>query len=195
LSSSPLRKVRSSVKLPALHSLGELAGSEPVIIIDTREQEPLPFARLKTQAGTLTTGDYSVAGLESLFAVERKSISDLIGCCMGQNRERFERGLHRLRGFRFKRLLIVGAEAEILEGKYYANIKPQAVMATLGAFEARYDLPVVFKPSAELAAAQIERWAYWFTREMVEVVNDLWRSAQGCEKALKTDHSGQPGQG
>jgi hypothetical protein len=42
-------------------------------------------------------------------------------------------------------------------------------------FEARYDLPAVFRPSAELAAAQIEQWAYWFSREMVEVVNDLWR--------------------
>lgn len=183
------------MKLPALHSLGELAGSEPVIIIDTREQEPLPFARLKTRADTLTTGDYSVAGLESLFAVERKSISDLIGCCMGQNRERFERELSRLRGFRFKRLLIVGTEAQIQEGKYYANIKPQAVMATLGAFEARYDLPVVFKPSPELAAAQIERWAFWYAREMVEVVNDLLRSAQLAEKALKNRQSGQPGQG
>jgi hypothetical protein len=33
---------------------------------------------------------------------------------MGDNRERFERELHRLRGYRFKRLLVVGSEAEIL---------------------------------------------------------------------------------
>jgi DNA excision repair protein ERCC-4 len=168
----------SRVKFPALRSLGELADSEPVLVVDTREQTPLPFSRLKTQAGTLMTGDYSVAGLESLFAVERKSISDLVGCCMGQNRERFERELHRLRGFRFKRLLIVGTEAQIQEGQYCSNIKPQAVIATLGAYEARYDLPVVFKPSPELAAAQVERWAYWFTREMVEVVNDLRRASK-----------------
>ena len=49
-------------------------------------------------------------------------------------------------------------------------------MATLAAFEVRYDVPVVFRPSSELAAAQIERWAFWFTREVVEVFNDLWRS-------------------
>jgi hypothetical protein len=36
---------------------------------------------------------------------------------MGENRERFERGLHRLRGYKFKRLLMVGSEAEILAGK------------------------------------------------------------------------------
>jgi hypothetical protein len=48
--------------------------------------------------------------------VERKSIGDVVACCVGQSRERFERELHRLRGFRFKRLLVVGNEAEILAG-------------------------------------------------------------------------------
>jgi len=167
---------QQAFSLPALRSLGELAGSEPVIIIDTREQDPLPFARLKTQGGTLVTGDYSVAGLESLFAVERKSISDLVGCCIGQNRERFERELHRLRGFRFKRLLIVGTEAQILKGQYHSNIAPKAILGTLSAFEVRYDLPVVFFETPESAGCRIERWAFWFAREMVESVNDLWRS-------------------
>jgi DNA excision repair protein ERCC-4 len=78
------------------------------------------------------TGDYSVAGLENLFAVERKSIFDLVGCCMGQNRERFERELHRIRGFRFKCLLIVGTKEQIQKGNYCSHIKPQAVLATLG---------------------------------------------------------------
>jgi len=51
---------------------------------------------------------------------------------MGQNRERFERELHRIRGYRFKRLLVVGSEAEILAGHYHSNIKPSAVLATGG---------------------------------------------------------------
>jgi DNA excision repair protein ERCC-4 len=149
--------------------------SWPVIVVDTREQDPLPFVRLKTQAGTLVTGDYTVAGLESLFAVERKSISDLVGCCVGQNRERFERELHRLRGFRFKRLLIVGTEAQILQGRFCSNSKPQAVMGTLRAFEIRYDVPVVFTETPETAGRLVEHWAFWFAREMVERVNALWR--------------------
>jgi len=168
----------TQLKLPALRGLGTLADHEPVIVIDTREQDPLAFGRLQSIRGTLQTGDYSIRGLEEQFAVERKSISDLVGCCMGDSRQRFERELHRLRGFRFKRLLIVGTEEEILSGRYHSNIKPQAVMATLGAFEARYDLPVVFRPSPELAAAQIERWAFWHAREVVEQVNNLWRSAR-----------------
>jgi hypothetical protein len=104
---------------------GELADRAPVIVIDTREQEPLAFERLASVRGTLQTGDYSVAGLQDLFSIERKTVSDLVGCCMGENRDRFERELHRLRGYRFKRLLVVGSEAEILAGQYHSNIKPK----------------------------------------------------------------------
>jgi len=115
----------SPFALPALRSLGELAGTQPVVIVDSREQDPLPFARLRTQTGALITGDYSVAGLETLFAVERKSIADLVACCVNQNRERFERELHRLRGFQFKRLLNIGVEEEIWRCKYHSNISPK----------------------------------------------------------------------
>jgi len=153
------------MKIPALRSLGELADTSPKIVIDSREQTPLEFTRLQSIRGALITGDYSIVGLEELFAVERKSIADLVACCMGENRQRLARELHRLRGFRFKRLLIVGSEEEILAARYHSAITPKAVMATLGAFEARYDLPVVFRPSPQAAAQQIERWAYWYARE------------------------------
>jgi DNA excision repair protein ERCC-4 len=166
----------TSVKLPALRSLGELADREPVIVIDTREQTPLPFSRLKTQPGTLMSGDYSVAGLEELFAVERKSIADLVGCCVGENRIRFERSLHRLRGFRFKRLLIVGSRGEVEMQRYHSRIAPKAVLGSLSAWECRYDVPVVFAPTPIEAGIQIERWAYYFAREIVETINNMHRS-------------------
>jgi hypothetical protein len=28
--------------------------------------------------------------LQDLFSIERKTVSDLVGCCMGENREAFE---------------------------------------------------------------------------------------------------------
>jgi DNA excision repair protein ERCC-4 len=113
------------LKLSALRGLGALADHKPAIVIDSREQQPLSFSRLPTTRGTLLTGDYSVLGLQELFVIERKSVSDLVGCCVGQNRERFERELHRLRGFRFKRLLIIGSEAEILAGRYCSKSNHQ----------------------------------------------------------------------
>ena len=162
--------------LPALRCLGVLADTRPVIVTDTREQTPLVFSRLDSVAGTLTTGDYSFLGGQELFAVERKSIADLVACCMGDNRDRFFRELHRLRGYRFKRLLIVGTCAEIEAGNYRSRIAPAAVLATLGAIEARFDIPVCFAESPSHAAREVERWAYYFAREQVETVNTLARA-------------------
>ena len=45
--------------LPALRSLGNLAGLRPILVTDTREQLPLPFKRLASVRDTLTSGDYS----------------------------------------------------------------------------------------------------------------------------------------
>lgn len=141
----------------------------PTIIVDTREQTPLAFKNLPSEVGTLQSGDYSVRGATELFAVERKSISDLVGCITGSDRERFERELHRLRGFWFSRLLIVGAEAEILTMQYRSNIKPKSVLHSLWAFEQRYRVPVVFEPFADKAALLVERWAYFFARELLKI--------------------------
>lgn len=164
--------------LPALKHLGELAGAQPVIIVDSREQAPLRFERLESRTGTLFSGDYSVAGLDAEIAIERKSIGDLVTCCMGSNRDRFERELHRLRGFRFKRLLVVGTEHAIRQGQYHSNITPKAVMATLAAFECRYDTPIVFSPTSSLAAQKVEDWAYWYAREICETANNLLRGVR-----------------
>jgi len=161
--------------LPALRCLGSLADVQPCIVVDSREQAPLVFTRLQSRPGTLTTGDYSLAGAEEIFAIERKSIADLVACCTGDNRDRFFRELHRLRGYRFKRLLIVGSLGEIERGEYRSQVKPAAVIATLAAIEARYDVAVVFAPSPEEAARRIEEWAFWFARELVETCNTLAR--------------------
>ena len=51
--------------------------------------------------------------------------------CIGDNRSRFERELHRLRGYRFKRLLVVGDETDILEGRYFPGLNSKAVFSSL----------------------------------------------------------------
>ena len=163
--------------LPALKHLGGLAARLPVVIVDTREQEPLPISRLPTIRAGLYTGDYSVAGLETLFAIERKSIEDLVSCCCSSARERFEHELHRLRGYRFKRLLVIGQRAEIELHRYRSTITPAAVLGSLAAFEVRYDLPVVWADTPTAAAALVECWTWYFAREAVQGVNNLFRQA------------------
>jgi DNA excision repair protein ERCC-4 len=170
-------------KLPALKSLSELSELSPVIIIDTREQYPLPIRRFSVVRNGLQSGDYSVSGLEDHFAIERKSISDLVGCCMGDNRERFERELHRLRGYRFKRLLIIGSRVDVENGFYRSNVKPQSVLASLDAWEVRYDVPVVFAASQESGAGMVEDWVWRYSRHAVETANGLLRGIKGVAPA------------
>lgn len=136
----------------------------PTIITDTREQSPLIFANLPTGTGTLYSGDYSVKGMEEVFAIERMTISDIVGS-LTSGRERFLNELHRLRGYRFRRLLIVGTRHEIETGQYRSRTNPRAVLASLAAVEARYDIPVIFSPSSEAAAVIVEQWAFWSWRE------------------------------
>jgi ERCC4-type nuclease len=155
----------------------KLANPAPVLVIDTREQVPLPFSQLATKPGTLLSGDYSIAGAEELFAVEKKSIPDLVMSCTSE-RERFERELHRLRGFRFKRLVIIGSETDIKCGNFRSLANPKAIIATLYCFEIRYDLPFLFFETAELAARRIEIWASWFARELRKNANSLLEGSQ-----------------
>lgn len=145
----------------------------PIVVVDTREQSPLVFQRLPSEVGTLGTGDYSFKGGEELFAVERKSQADLVSCCLGENRSRFERELHRLRGFRFKRLLVIGSIADIEASRYHSAIKPQSVLASLAAWEIRYDVPVAWCASPAIAAQQIESWICWFAREQLKLAHAL----------------------
>lgn len=167
------------MKLPPLQplktKLPDLSGKLPRIIVDTREQTPLVFTRLASEVSGLTTGDYSFSGGETYMAVERKSVADLVGCCTGVDRARFERELHRLRGFKFKRLLVVGYAYEITEHQYRSRLDPEAVMGTLAAFEVRYEVPIVFAANAEDAALWVEQWACWCAREIITEANHLAR--------------------
>jgi len=165
--------------LPGMRHLSELADCRPTIVIDTREQTPLPISRLPVVTAGLYSGDYSVAGLECQIAVERKSIADLVSCCAGSNRDRFENELERLRGYRMKRLLVIGDRCDIEAGNYRSAIKPAAVLGTLNAFECRYDTPVVFAATPEAGARLVELWAWYFAREYVNTINDMLR---GCRR-------------
>jgi ERCC4-type nuclease len=157
----------------------------PTILIDTREQTPLEFKRLPTTRGTLLTGDYSFIGAEELFSVERKSVDDLVSCCAGDKRRRLERELHRLRGFWFARLLIIGSERDIEAHCYRSKMNPRSVLHTVRAFEARY-VPVVWEPSVQSAAERIETWVYWFAREMSKSALHVDRVANALAPAYYT---------
>ena len=134
------------------------------VLIDTREQTPLAFQNLKSELSTLATGDYSIKGFEPDFCIERKSIADLVQSVTFE-RDRFERELVRMRGYEFRRLLVIGTLADIEAHRYRSLANPKAVIASLTAFEIRYQLPVTWCLNPTAAALQIERWAVYYLRE------------------------------
>jgi ERCC4-type nuclease len=97
-------------RLPALRPF--TGGAQPVLLYDTREVQPLRFKHLRCLRRTLSEGDYQISGISD-FSIERKgSLDEVAACCIGENRERFEREMRRLIPYRFKRLLIVGASCD-----------------------------------------------------------------------------------
>ncbi len=111
----------------------ELRPEDVLAIVDTREQLPWTLAPLRTAGGTLDTGDYSVAGLEHYVAIERKSLTDYLGC-IGGGRERFERELHRMVSYPVRAVIVEAGWADLESGQYgRSQLQPAHVIgSTLG---------------------------------------------------------------
>lgn len=113
------------------------------ISIDTREQAPFAFDAWPTAPGTLATGDYSIAGLEELVALERKSLADLLAC-IGRERERFKRELHRLGAYRCRAVIVECDLASIVAGDYRGEVTPAAALGSIASWTTRYQVPFIF---------------------------------------------------
>ena len=115
------------MKLPS-----QLKPEDLIAIVDTREQNPLDLAPLQAEVRGLTTGDYSLLGLEHVVRIERKSLTDLLSC-IGQDRERFQREVDRLLAYPIRVLVIESSWPEIEIGDWRSRIKPsQAIGSLLG---------------------------------------------------------------
>jgi ERCC4-type nuclease len=84
----------------------------------------------------------------------------------------------------FRRLLVVGSEDEIRQAKYHSNVSPQSVLGSLATWEIRFNLPVVFSASADLAARQLERWTFYFAREIILNANHLAKSPSAPHQSV-----------
>lgn len=124
------------------------------LVVDSREQAPLDFTGYDctVERGSLPTGDYSVAGLTDRVAVERKSLDDLIGCLMGDNRDRFERELARARGYDFFAVVVEAAWEHLARGQYRSRMKPHSAAQSVVAFQVRYGVPFLFAGTRKAAA-------------------------------------------
>ncbi len=139
-----------------------------VILRDSREQAGYTFAGPRYEGvtvkdGSLVTGDYAPAGLESLCACERKSMDDLAHC-LGQDRQRFVRELERSKALDAFCVVVEGSWEDLAAGQYRSRLDPHSAAQSVLSFTARLGIPFLFMGSR--AAAEYAVWS--FCRQYVE---------------------------
>lgn len=151
-----------------------------IAIIDTREQIPLDLNPLRCEKGTLTTGDYSVKGLESEIAIERKSLPDLLGC-VGRDRGRFDREVKRLLAYPVRALVIEATWHELEAGHWRSGVTPQAVTGSVYGWIA-YGLPVILSGTPSQASKDVSRILFIAARRR-------WTELQSFKQGLRIANS------
>lgn len=140
----------------------ELRPEDITAIIDTRERLPWRLHPLKTERGTLATGDYSVVGLERVVALERKSLGDLLGC-IGGARKRFEEEIERLQAYPVKCVIVECSFEEFEKGDWLregvpvrSRVRPSAAMGSVLGWMAA-GIPFLFCSTTEMASVAAAR--------------------------------------
>ena len=159
-----------TTKLPA-----ELKPEQVTAIVDTREQNPLDVSPLRSITGTLTTGDYSVSGLERVIAIERKSLPDLLGC-IGQDRERFDREVIRLLAYPCRALVVESSWPELERGEWRSKITSIAAVGSVLGWIAM-GLPVVMAGDHDRAGRYVSRLLFTAARRR-------WREARALHSGI-----------
>lgn len=148
-----------------------------IIIADTREQRPFTFARFDVEVvrTALPTGDYSLPGFEDRVAIERKSVDDLVGCLKGDQRARFERELQRGRTYDFFCVVVEASLDDVHSGRYRSEMKAEAVLQSIVAFEIRYRAPFVWCGSRVGAEYMTHSFLSKYAREIEERAKRLMK--------------------
>lgn len=158
-----------------------------ILLVDTREQptkkleERIKSTGMIHERQKLDVGDYSckctlpggeILDFSSSAVIERKMNLDELCLCFGKERPRFEREFERAREAGTKVYLLVEGDSweKAYNGKYRSLLTPQALVASINAFRARYGMQLDFcKP--EMTGRLIRDILY---RELKEYL-------QGCK--------------
>lgn len=141
---------------------GNLQPERVVGLIDSREQLPLDLSPLKTEVVGLATGDYSVRGLETIVAIERKRESDLLSC-IGASRDRFEREIQRLLAYPVRAVVVESTWSRMEAGEWNSKITSSQAVGSLIGWIAR-GIPIVMAGDHERAGRFVSRLLYTAAR-------------------------------
>jgi ERCC4-type nuclease len=157
------------VKPPVIPVLAERGGTQlrtpkPVLLVDTREQDPFNFYRFRGWFETierrpLKLGDYSIAGLEKVCAVERKGLSDLVQS-FSTNRPVFVGRLRAMSVLPHKLLVITASLSEVKSPYPHGPVNPNRVLQSLVAASAGLGVPFLCTETHELGAELVASYLY-----------------------------------
>lgn len=149
------------------------------VVIDTREQAPYSFdsirsnasdghvpTAVRTENATLATGDYSIQGLESQVAIERKSHEDLVSS-VSHGRRRFEAEFYRMSHMTYAAVVVEASVGDVLHRPLrHSKVPAKAVIRTAISWSIRHGVHWWFAPSRAHAETFVYRvleqyWRIW----------------------------------
>jgi len=132
------------------------------LVVDTREQNPLPFRKCIT--GTLSYGDYAAKVEDDYLPVvfERKSPNDLWGT-ITKGHDRFKEEILRASDKGDKLIVIVECSYsdfinKKFDGSYHSNLPVHVVIKILHKLQVRYNLEFVFCNNRSEACSYIRNY-------------------------------------
>lgn len=107
----------------------------------------------------LDIGDYSIAGLEDVFVIERKkSVSEVINNIAAKDQHRFKRELEKLKDLKYAYIICEFTINDLLKGSHFSNVSPFYVLSVLLEIEANLGITVHFSGKrAELLCYRLIR--------------------------------------
>ena len=158
-----LSKSAQSIKHPGVAKPMQLKSvvlpKDMIILVDTREQQPLFTGNPQAHLDTVHHGDYTIKGFEPYFAIERKKQSDLWTYCSSEMNTRTKRKMGEfnqiVRGGGFVGLVIEASEDDLLGGYAWSGrYNPNVVRGAIASFEVDYGVNVYYSRDRQA----IERW-------------------------------------
>ena len=154
---------------PALPVLTERGGTQlhtprPVVVVDSREQNPFLFARFQgwfagVEKKPLALGDYSVNGLEESCVVERKDLNDLVRSFTVE-RPVFIKRLRRMSTCPDRLLVITGAMSQVKSRYEHSPANPNQITQSLIAVLAGLRVPFLSVETHELGEEIVASYLY-----------------------------------
>ncbi len=142
----------------------ELRTPRPVVIVDTREQNPFSFSRFRgwfasVEQRPLKLGDYSVAGMEEICTVERKDLPDLVHSFTAERSAFIER-LRQMSRCPQRLLVITAALSQVKSPYPHSKASPNKITQSLIAAFAGLGVPFLCVETHELGEEIVASYLY-----------------------------------